>query len=133
MVTASLRWDRRFERRSAQFAQIVEAAEQATAAKPAPFPTGGAKELVSSTPPCSPRGQKTGDVTSIGDPLNTRRHKVRRRPDQTVQQRLKVEGKKLRTARTENLHWMTPHILSDAQNMYRMHERCSRSFCRSER
>ncbi|WP_257168547.1 hypothetical protein [Bradyrhizobium sp. SRS-191] len=128
MVTASLHRDPGFELRSAQFAQIVEAAEQATTAKPVPFPSRGPVELVACAPPCSPRRQETGHVTSIGNALNARRYKVRRCPGQTVQQRLKFDGKRLRTGRTKNLHRTTPDILSNVQNIYRIYERRSRNF-----
>ncbi|GLH77455.1 hypothetical protein SSBR45G_23630 [Bradyrhizobium sp. SSBR45G] len=108
MVTASLPMGGRFELWSAQFTQVVEAAEQATTTKPASFTTRGAKQLFSRHPPCPPSGQQTRDVTGIGDTLNARRHKVRRCPGQTVQQSLSVGGKKLRTTKAENLHKITP-------------------------
>jgi hypothetical protein len=95
MVTTSLQTGREFDL-SAQFAQIVEAAEQA-AAKPASFATSCAKQLLTGLPPRSPSGQQASDVTGIGDALDTRRHEMRRCPAQSVQQRLGIDGKKLRT------------------------------------
>ncbi|WP_315739026.1 MULTISPECIES: hypothetical protein [unclassified Bradyrhizobium] len=134
MVTASLRLSRGFEPWSAQLTQVVEAAEQAAAARPASLANSCAKKPVSGHPPCAPRGQQAGNVTGVGDALNACRHKVRRSPSQTVQQRLEIDdGKKLRTAKAENLHGITPSILSNAQNRYRKNERRSRGFGKAER
>ncbi|WP_315756122.1 MULTISPECIES: hypothetical protein [unclassified Bradyrhizobium] len=112
----------------------MEAAEQATAARPASLASSCAKKPVSGHPPCAPRGQQAGNVTGVGDALNACRHKVRRSPSQTVQQRLEIDdGKKLRTAKAENLHGITPSILSNAHNSYLKNERRSRKFDKAER
>ncbi|MGJ5010766.1 hypothetical protein ACQR05_23590 [Bradyrhizobium oligotrophicum] len=94
MVTASLRIRSGFETRSGQFAQVVEAAEQAATAQPVPFAPGGTKQTLSRQPPRSPRSQQTGNITSICDPLDARRQKVRREPRETVQSCRRIGRKK---------------------------------------
>jgi hypothetical protein len=83
----------RIEATSGQIAQISKAAEQAAVtARPVPFPAGGAIE----GPARTSKHENAGDIASIGDPLDRRRHQMRHGAAETVHQRDRIFGKKTR-------------------------------------
>ncbi|NPV22889.1 hypothetical protein [Bradyrhizobium aeschynomenes] len=111
MVTASLRMRPGFESRSGKFGEIVEAAEQSAAATTTmSLATSGPKQLFSGRSPRAPCVQQACNVAGIGDALEARRHKIRRCPDQTVQQSQEISCEELGTAKVKSIHDMHPHF-----------------------